>query len=681
MKLHQSSKSRYQQFRERLRILKAKGEKAEESSTNASGGGGGGGRWGGSGGSSGGRWGGDRKRPNLDAATRKAYRRQYLAMLRPQFWGLVVVVTLTLLSASFGFVQPWLTQKMLDGAILTTTTTTSERIGLMNRIGFAMIAVAVLSVLIGNARGYWTTVVSARVVYRLRSRLLDHLLQLPIQELADMKTGGVTSRLNGDVSNAATLVQSAIIMPGTAAIQALTALIILLTWNWKLALAVAGAAAPLVIMHWMYVRRIRPVWRSVHEDQSALDGRATETFGGIRVVRAFRREKRSAADDGLGQHTVARKQHFAHKMERLVESGWGLVMPGVTLVILWYGGYLVVSDQVKGVAKPTTVGQLFAFQMYILMLLGPVMRLVSSISQTQRSLAAMERVFDVLAKPKDKPDAPDAVDLPGVVAVSAERGERASLASVVKKIALENVSFEYRAGVPVLNDVSFEVEGGSVVALVGPSGAGKTTMTDLIARFHDPTSGRITLNGVDLRKIKLAQYRSLLAIVQQETFLFDGTVRENIAFGRRGASVEEVREAARRAHADEFIDTLPEGYDTIIGERGLKLSGGQRQRLAIARAILADPAILILDEATSNLDSHSEQLIQDALAELFRHRTTFVIAHRLSTITHADLIVCFEKGRVVQTGTHEELMAIGGLYREMVDKQRSAFESRLTSAG
>jgi ATP-binding cassette subfamily B protein/subfamily B ATP-binding cassette protein MsbA len=209
---------------------------------------------------------------------------------------------------------------------------------------------------------------------------------------------------------------------------------------------------------------------------------------------------------------------------------------------------------------------------------------------------------------------------------------------------------------------------------VGPSGAGKTTVTDLVARFYDPTTGAITLNGIDLRKLKLQSYRQLLAVVQQEVFLFDGTVRENIAYGRRGVSDEQVIDAARRANAHEFIERLPEGYDTLIGERGFKLSGGQRQRLSIARAILANPRILILDEATSNLDTESEQLIQSSLRELLSGRTTFVIAHRLSTITHADLIVAIDKGEIIETGTHDELMAKQGFYFDMVQRQRRSFE-------
>ncbi|HEY7566708.1 MAG TPA: ATP-binding cassette domain-containing protein, partial [Gemmatimonadaceae bacterium] len=286
----------------------------------------------------------------------------------------------------------------------------------------------------------------------------------------------------------------------------------------------------------------------------------------------------------------------------------------------------------------------------------PVWNIVNSFSELQRSLASMERVFDVLAMDADKPDRPNARDAP----------------RVVKQITFENVSFEYRTDRPVVRDFNVDVPGGSVIALVGRSGAGKTTVTDLVARFHDPTRGRILVNGVDIRDFKLRTYRDLLAIVQQSVFLFDGTVRENILYGRHNATDAEVEDAAQRANAHEFIVRLPEQYETIVGERGVKLSGGQQQRLAIARAIVASPQILILDEATSNLDTESEQLIQAAMSTLLAGRTTFVIAHRLSTIRRADLILLMEEGQVIERGTHDELMNARGAYHGMVMRQMAA---------
>jgi ATP-binding cassette, subfamily B, bacterial len=313
---------------------------------------------------------------------------------------------------------------------------------------------------------------------------------------------------------------------------------------------------------------------------------------------------------------------------------------------VWYGGHLTLQGR-------ASVGDIFAFQWYTFLLMGPVWNIVNSFSEMQRSLAAMERVFEVLAMAPDKPDVAGAVVAP----------------TRIDELRFEHVSFGYHEGTHVLHDLNLTIPGGTVVALVGRSGAGKTTVTDLVARFHDPTAGRILVNGVDLRDLRLASYRARLALVQQDVFLFDGSVRDNIAYGRHDASFADVEAAARRANAHEFIERLLDGYDSIVGERGVKLSGGQKQRIAIARAMLADPQLLILDEATSNLDTESEQLIQASLADLVAGRTTFIIAHRLSTIRQAHRIVLLEDGRVVEQGTHEALMASGGRYAAMVNRQ------------
>jgi ATP-binding cassette subfamily B protein/subfamily B ATP-binding cassette protein MsbA len=476
------------------------------------------------------------------------------------------------------------------------------------------------------------------------------MLSLPLGQLGEMKSGGIVSRLSGDVDSVSGLVQQALISPGVAAVKVIVSISILMWLSWQLAIAAAVMLPPLAIISFVWLRRVRPVYRSIREDRTTIDARVTETFGGIRVVRAFRREPHEEHDYALGHHTVIRKSLWAQWLELILSTAWGLLIPGTVLLIVWYGGWLAVHGK-------ATTGVIVAFQMYAFMLIQPVWQIISSVSTTQRALAAMERIFAVLEMPQDKPDVPDAVDAP----------------TQVEEFRFDDVSFEYRPGTPVIRNLGLNVKGGQTVALVGPSGAGKTTVTDLVARFYDPTRGSILLNGTDLRKLKLSSYRRLLAIVQQDVFLFDGTVRENIAYGRRGATDAQIIDAATRANAHEFIARLPDGYDTIIGERGFKLSGGQRQRLSIARAILADPQILILDEATSNLDTESEQLIQASLSELLRGRTTFVIAHRLSTITHADLIVVLEDGRLVETGTHDQLMQNGGLYADMVERQQKSF--------
>jgi ATP-binding cassette, subfamily B, bacterial len=401
-----------------------------------------------------------------------------------------------------------------------------------------------------------------------------------------------------------------------------------------------------MLLSFTFARRVRPIYRAVRRDVEAIDGRVGEAVSGIRVVRAFGREVRELLDYLLGRHTVLRKELFAHRRELVLWTSWGLLVTGVNVVILWYGGYLAVTGR-------ASVGDIMAFQWYTFLLLSPVWNIVNSFSEMQRSLAAMERVFEVLGTPPDMPDRPGAVDAP----------------REVREVRFAGVEFEYAPGRPVVRDFDVAVPGGSVVALVGRSGAGKTTVTDLVARFHDPTRGRLLVNGTDIRDFRLRTYRDLLAVVQQDTFLFDGSVRDNIAYGRHHATAAEVEAAARRANAHEFIAGLPDGYETVVGERGVKLSGGQQQRLAIARAVLAAPQILILDEATSSLDTESEQLIQAALADLLSGRTTFVIAHRLSTVRRADLILLMDAGRVIERGTHDELMRAGGAYHGMVRRQ------------
>jgi ATP-binding cassette, subfamily B, bacterial len=586
----------------------------------------------------------DAERP--PAGKRREYLRDYLRWLWPHRYATAAVFLFALLAAGLEMIEPLFMRFIIDRVLLNNALDMASRLARLNLAGAAFVGVIILSNLVGALKDYRQRLLNSRVILTLRRALFRRLLRLPLPKVWEMKTGGILSRLTGDVETTTGLLQMAIVSPAISVIRLVIAVGVLLVINWRLALTAIVVIPGAMLMSFIFARRIRPIYRSVRKDVEAIDGRVGETFSGIRVVRAFRRELWELFDYMVGRHTVLRKELFAHRRELVLWTSWGLLQAAVNVVIVWFGGYL-------NVLGTTSIGDIMAFQWYTFLLMGPVWNIVNSFSELQRSLAAMERVFAVLALPDDKPDRPGARDAP----------------RVVEEIRFEHVDFAYREGHPVVRDFHVAVPGGSVIALVGRSGAGKTTVTDLVARFHDPTQGCILLNGNDLRDLRLGTYRSLLALVQQEVFLFDGSVRDNIAYGGREATDADVEDAARRANAHEFIAKLPRQYETFIGERGVKLSGGQRQRLAIARAILASPQILILDEATSNLDTESEQLIQASMATLLAGRTTFVIAHRLSTVRRADLILLMEEGRIIERGTHEELVAARGVYHDMVRRQ------------
>jgi ATP-binding cassette, subfamily B, bacterial len=580
------------------------------------------------------------------SAKRREYLREYLSWLKPQRYAVVALLLFALAGAGLEMIEPLFMRFMVDGVLLNTKLDTAARLHRLQLTGGLFLGAIILSNLIRAFRDQRQRFLNTRVMLALRHALFNRLLHLPLPKLWDMKTGGILSRLTGDVDTTTGLLQMAIVSPTLSVIRLIIAVIVLFALNWRLALTALAIIPGVVVMSFIAARRVRPIYRSVRKDVERIDGRVGETFSGIRVVRAFRRELREVLDYARGRHTVLRKELFANRREMVLWTSWGLLLGIVNVVIVWYGGYL----NLRGRAS---IGDIMAFQWYTFLLLNPVWNIVNSFSELQRSLAAMERVFEILAMDQDKPDKPDALPAP----------------TVVEELRFENVQFEYREGRPVVRDFNLIVPSGSVVALVGRSGAGKTTVTDLVARFHDPASGRILLNGQDIRDFRLATYRDLLAIVQQDVFLFDGSVRENIAYGRQDATEADVEDAARRANAHEFIVRLPEQYDTFIGERGVKLSGGQQQRLAIARAILKSPQILILDEATSNLDTESEQLIQASMATLLAGRTTFVIAHRLSTVRRADMILLMEEGKIIERGRHQQLMDQRGQYYQMVLRQ------------
>lgn len=602
-----------------------------------------------------------RLHPRLLQGARGDYLRDYLRWLAPHKARLVAVCVLALMSAAVQSAEPLFMRYIVDNVLLATIAA-PEKLWRLNVAGGAFLGLVVLSALITVAKDYTQRILNVRVILSLRRAIFDRFMHLPLPALWNMKTGGLLSRLSGDVETTSGLLQMAIISPSISVVKLLIAMGVLFTLNWRLAFMALAVIPGAMFMSFTFAKRIRPIYRVVRHDAEQIDGRVGEAFSGIRVVRAFRQETRELLAYMQGRHTVLRKELFAGRRELVLWTSWGLLTAIVNVVIVWYGGHLTLSGR-------ASVGDIFAFQWYTFLLMGPVWNIVNSFSEMQRALAAMERVFEVLAMPPDKPDAPDAIAAPDVFA----------------RIEFDHVSFAYHEGKPVLRDLHLTIPGGTVVALVGRSGAGKTTVTDLVARFHDPTSGRILVNGIDLRQMRLSTYRGRLALVQQDVFLFDGSVRDNIAYGRHDATIDEVLDAAHRANAHEFIERLVDGYDTVVGERGVKLSGGQKQRLAIARAILADPQLLILDEATSNLDTESEQLIQASLADLVAGRTTFIIAHRLSTIRQANLILLLQDGAVVEQGSHEALMAQDGLYAAMVRRQQAGggdtVDAALESAG
>ena len=513
-----------------------------------------------------------------------------------------------------------------------------------------MVAAVTLVRTIVHLWGRWAcTQALNQVQMTIRGRVFEHMLHMPLHKIQHLKSGGATSLLREDAGGIADLIFSMIYNPWQAIVQLTGSLIVLILVDWRLLAAGILLLPAVYFSHRTWIYSIRPLYRDVRQRRQRVDANTTETFGGIRVVRTFARQRNETQRYVKGNHVLVRQQLLVWWRTRLIEIVWEVIIPLASTGLLVYGGWQILQSQL-------TLGDLMMFLVYLTMLLGPIATLTGSAVQFQNNLAGLDRILDILATPKELQDREGAIRL-----------ERKQVRGDVR---FESVSFRYPEGEQwILKDINLHALAGQTIAIVGRSGAGKTTLCNLVARFFDPEQGRILIDGVDLKDVQLHSYRQLLGVVEQDVFLFDGSIAENIAYGRRGATTAEVIEAAKAAAADEFIANSPNGYETLIGERGFKLSGGQRQRLAIARALLADPKILILDEATSNLDSESERLIQGSLALLLDQRTAFVIAHRLSTIIHADQILVLDAGQIVQCGTHSELLEQHGLYQQMVRLQ------------
>src|SRR5580658_394951 len=570
-----------------------------------------------------------------------------LALLKPRRGVIAIGFVLMIINRSSGLILPASTKYLVDDVI------NKRQTNLLLPIVVAVVAATIIQAITSYSLTQLLSKLSQRMITELLIKVQAHVERLPVSFYDANKTGVLVSRIMSDVEGVRNLIGTGLIEFAGGILTAVFALIVLL----RISVSMTAVAFAVLLIFALGLNRafktIRPIFRARPKINAEVTGRLTESLGGVRVVK--------------GYHAEAREEKvFAAGVQRLLDnvlktltatSLMGLGATGLMGIVSASIMFLVARHILAGTM---TLGVFLEYTIFLGLLVSPVFQIVGIGPQITEALAGLERTREVLNEnlEDESPNRTDRLD------------------RITGRVAFENVSFSYDTGKPVLREISFESEPGTVTALVGPSGAGKSTIIGLIAAFYTPTSGRVLVDGHDLSSVRLDSYRSQLGVVLQETFLFDGTICENVAFSRPESSEEEIMAACRIARVDEFADGFEKKYDTIVGERGVKLSGGQRQRVSIARAILADPRILILDEATSSLDSESEAFIQEGLRYLMRGRTTFVIAHRLSTVRRSDQILVVEGGRIIERGTHASLYAAGGRYYDLYTKQHGV-ESNL----